>query len=217
MAAPLLRPREAGAGGRRVRLVTFDLDDCLWDSVAVMTRAEEARQAALAAEFPRIAERWGWREFRTEVMQRLADTRPEIRHSPTDLQQEGLRWCAAEAGYRDEAERVVEVGYGAFAAARLRPTLFAEALPTLRALRSQGKVIGTLTNGNGDALAIEGLRDLIDFALTAQDVGDAKPSRAMFEAALTAANLPDLQPGECVHVGVSREWLHAAPQQRPVD
>ena len=110
MAAPLLRPLVAGTGGRRVRLVTFDLDDCLWDSVAVMTRSEEARQAALAAEFPRIAERWGWREFRTEVMQRLADTRPEIRHSPTDLQQEGLRWCAAEAGYRDEAERVVEVG-----------------------------------------------------------------------------------------------------------
>ena len=73
-----------------------------------------------------------------------------------------------------------------------------ESRPALRARRAQGKVIGTRTNGNGDALAIEGLRGTIDFALTAQDVGDAKPSRAMFDAALTAANLPDLQPGECV-------------------
>ena len=33
--------REAQGG---IALVTFDLDDCLWDSVDVMTRAEEARQ-----------------------------------------------------------------------------------------------------------------------------------------------------------------------------
>jgi hypothetical protein len=36
-----------GRGGA-VRLVTFDLDDCVWDSVEVMTRAEEVH-----------ARRWG--------------------------------------------------------------------------------------------------------------------------------------------------------------
>ena len=43
---PLIRPAGLGPAAE-IRLVTFDLDDCLWDSIDVMTRAELARQAFL--------------------------------------------------------------------------------------------------------------------------------------------------------------------------
>ena len=123
----LLREPTATAPSHRVELVTFDLDDCLWDSAEVMMRAEQSRQSALADAYPRIAARWGWRTFRTEVMAGLAETRPEIAHSPSELQKEGLRWCAAEAGY-DDPDAVAALGFGAFAAARLQPTMFPGAL-----------------------------------------------------------------------------------------
>ena len=100
-------------------LVTFDLDDCLWDRVEVMTRAEEARQRLLEERFPRIAARWDWRAFREEVMGELAHMRPEIAHSPSDLQKAALRKCAVEESYDPTA--VSEQGFGAVAAARLRP------------------------------------------------------------------------------------------------
>lgn len=189
---PAVAPLLAG-----VSLVTFDLDDCLWDSVEVMTRAEEARQRLLEERFPRIAARWGWRAFREKVMGELARTRPEIAHSPSDLQKAALRICAVEESYDPTA--VSEEGFGAFAAARLRPTLYPGALEMIQVLRSMGKIIGTLTNGNAEVPGIAGLRDLVDFSLTAEAVGAAKPDRAMFEAAMRVAGITD--PSQCVHVG----------------
>jgi putative hydrolase of the HAD superfamily len=162
-----------------------------------MTRAEEARQRLLEERFPRIAARWGWRAFREKVMGELARTRPEIAHSPSDLQKAALRICAVEESYDPTA--VSEEGFGAFAAARLRPTLYPGALEMIQVLRSMGKIIGTLTNGNAEVPGIAGLRDLVDFSLTAEAVGAAKPDRAMFEAAMRVAGITD--PSQCVHVG----------------
>ena len=130
--------------------------------------------------------------------------RPEIAHAPSEVQRAGLRWCAVQAGYGaaeggPEADAVAELGLGAFAAARRRPVLFPEALPTLRRLRAAGCVVGTITNGNADASTIAGLRDLVDFALTAEGVGAAKPDAAIFAAAMAAAGVSD--PALCVHVG----------------
>eukprot|EP01043_Picozoa_sp_COSAG02_P046472 COSAG02_NODE_4350_length_5463_cov_2.614840_2_plen_108_part_00 len=66
-------------------------------------------------------------------------------------------------------------------------------------LRGMGKIIGTLTNGNADVAGIAGLRDLVDFSLTAEGVGAAKPDRTMFEAAMRVAGITDAS--QCVHVG----------------
>ena len=181
----LLRDPTAAA---RIELVTFDLDDCLWDSAEVMQRAEDSRQAALAEHYPRIADRWSWRAFRTEVMAGLAETRLEIAHSPSELQKEGLRWCATQEGY-DDQEAVADLGFGAFAAARLRPVMFPGALELLRDLRAAGYTVGTLSNGNADVTSIAELRDCVDFSLTAEGVGAAKPDSAMFHAAMAAAGV----------------------------
>ena len=127
----------------------------------------------------------------------LAETRPDIAHSPSELQKEGLRWCAREMGYEPEA--VAALGFAAFAEARLQPTLFPGALELLQSLRDAGYVVGTLSNGNADVANIAGLCDCVDFALTAEGVGAAKPDTAMFHAAMAAAGVTD--PAACVHVG----------------
>ena len=189
----------------RIRCITFDLDDCLWDSVQVMTCAEEARTSVLSERYPRVLERWPtWQSFRAEAMAHIARTQPDIAHSPSDVQKQALALCAEECGY--PADELVTQAFGAFAAARRDATLFDDTVPLLTALRQRGLIIGTITNGNADAQAVPGLGSLVDFSITAKDAGAAKPSPRIFKRAV--ANLASLRPGDgevdprsIVHVG----------------
>eukprot|EP01047_Picozoa_sp_COSAG01_P076987 COSAG01_NODE_13706_length_1545_cov_4.065007_2_plen_125_part_00 len=66
--------------------------------------------------------------------------------------------------------------------------------------------MGTITNGNADAWAVPGLRDVIHFAVDAHSAGAAKPAPPVFHLALTkAAEVGDgctvIEPSEVVHIG----------------
>ncbi|MFW6174491.1 MAG: HAD family hydrolase [Chloroflexota bacterium] len=81
--------------------------------------------------------------------------------------------------------------------------LFDDALPCLDSLRTGDppRVVGVLTNldRTGDELAHEiGFYDHVDFTLTSEQVGEGKPNRAMFDAALRLAGA---RACEAVHVG----------------
>ena len=79
--------------------------------------------------------------------------------------------------------------------------LFDDALPALDRLRSQGIVVGIISNvdRSGDELQDAlGLRLHIDFLLTSREVGEDKPHPPVFLAALGRARVA---PPEAVHVG----------------
>ena len=201
MPAAVVRADAAAFGRRRVRLVTFDLDDTLWDTWAVLTRAHEVKQAYVEENYPRIASRWNLaatRQHNTEVR----NSRPDLAHSFTESHREAIRLQAKEVGY-DEVRAVDDI-FGAFAVARNNVTLYEGALEMLRGLRNRGVVVGTITNGNADATKVPGLRDVISFAVTAHQAGAAKPNPAVFQLALTrAAEVTGgaIEPAEVVHVG----------------
>ena len=198
----VVRADAAAFGRRPVRLVTFDLDDTLWDTWAVLTRAHEVKQAYVEENYPRIARRWdlaATRQHNTEVR----NSRPDLAHSFTESHREAIRLQAKEVGY-DEVQAVDDI-FGAFAVARNDVTLYEGALEMLRGLRNRGVVVGTITNGNADATKVPGLRDVISFAVTAHQAGAAKPDPAVFQLALTrAAEVTGgaaIEPAEVVHVG----------------
>ena len=114
----------------------------------------------------------------------------------SNVQKEALAECARLCGYK--VRDVVGDAFGAFEAARQRPTLFPEVLPLLHLLRARGKIIGALTNGNADARAVPGLDEVVDFCETAESAGAPKPARPIFVAAMRAAGVTD--PRACVHV-----------------
>ena len=79
--------------------------------------------------------------------------------------------------------------------------LYDDVLPVLNNLRSQGFVIGVVTNMSrpGDDVASSmGFRGSVDFTLSSMDVGASKPDPKMFQAALNQAGVP---PEQAVHVG----------------
>lgn len=121
---------------------------------------------------------------------------------------------AARAEFFGEYQRLLLEGAGVEVShelalqvfARVRDTprgyaLYDDVLPSLRALRSRGTLLGLITNNRGDANAlcrVLGLFPLLDFAVSSEDVGVGKPDPAIFLEALRRAGT---EPRETMHVG----------------
>jgi HAD superfamily hydrolase (TIGR01509 family) len=80
----------------------------------------------------------------------------------------------------------------------VRAHFFADAAPTLEAIRAQGLPVGALTNGNADVRRNSAVSAYFDFAVTAADAGAAKPHPVPFWQAAAAAGC---RPCNLVHVG----------------
>jgi len=79
--------------------------------------------------------------------------------------------------------------------------LFNDALPTLKALKQQGIILGLITNLNKDVSAMcreLGLAPYLDFVVTPQEVGADKPQPPIFLAALDRART---DAASAAHVG----------------
>lgn len=179
-----------------VNAVTFDLDFTLWDLTGVLHHAESVAQGLLEQRYPDVAARFdleGLRELRDQVTR----SRPEIAHDVTALRREALRHAGQVGGLSGNAlQQMVDEIFEAFLDARHAVRLYDDAIPLLEALH--GKVrLGAITNGNAEVHRL-GLDRYFDFALSAVEIGAAKPSRLVFETALNRAGV---QAHSVVHVG----------------
>lgn len=101
-----------------------------------------------------------------------------------------------------------------------------EGIAAMRHAKEAGLVVGALSNVYpryvDQNLPLLGLHTDLDFAATSHEFGVKKPEPALFEAALTRAShaarllaadptLPDIQPGELLHVGddLNNDYLAA--------
>mgnify|MGYP002280559696 CR=1 FL=1 len=179
-----------------VSAVTFDLDFTLWDLSGVLSHAEAVCHGLLEQRYPAVAARFDQDGLRA-VRSTLAAENPAIAHDVTALRRAGLRRAGEEVGYQGaELDALVEDAFEVFLEARHAVTLYEDSLPLLRAL--QGRVrVGALTNGNAEVARL-GMDGYFDFALSAVELGAAKPSHLVFE---TAANRAGVAAAEIVHVG----------------
>jgi putative hydrolase of the HAD superfamily len=181
---------------RRLRLVTFDLDDTLWDVRPVLTRAEAATQEWLRTHCPPLAERFDSAALAALRMRLLAE-RPALRHHISELRREAMRTALLECGYAPAAAaRLAAEAFEVFHAARHRVEPFASVEACLAKLAGD-YVLGVLTNGNADVFRIP-LGRYFRFALRAESLGASKPDPAHFRAALREAGV---EAGDALHVG----------------
>ncbi|KPK39464.1 MAG: hypothetical protein AMJ69_05590 [Gammaproteobacteria bacterium SG8_47] len=176
-----------------IQAITFDLDDTLWDTLPVIRAAEEELFQWLALRYPEVARQHDIDSLKT-VRMKLASEHPERAHDLTWLRRESLRRVGEAAGYSGEA--VADGGFEVFIAARHNVAFFDDALPALTQLRRSFR-LAALSNGNADVYRL-GLEHIFEFALSAVDVGMAKPHSAMFEAARQRLGVA---PHEILHVG----------------
>lgn len=178
-----------------IKLITFDLDDTLWDVTPVMQDAEAALRNWLAMHAPRLGPVSV--EHLWTIRAGLLQADPALKHRLSELRRRILLHALEEVGYsRGEAETLAEGGFQVFLAARHQVELFAEVHPTLETLANHFQ-LGVITNGNADVRRL-GLADYFQFTLCAEELGVGKPDPKPFQEALKRAGIAA---EHAVHIG----------------
>ncbi|UZE96462.1 HAD family hydrolase [Alkalimarinus alittae] len=179
-----------------IKLITFDLDNTLWNSDPVLAKAETVLYSWLEKNCPELASRFSVEAIR-DYKAAIANDNPALLHRVSALRLEVLRIALLDVGYAsDAAEQQAKQAFQVFHAARQQVTLFEHAEHLLKSLSLQYQ-LAALTNGNAD-VSIIGLDRYFDFALTAEEIGKQKPHPDMFLAALEKA---EVEAAEVIHIG----------------
>jgi HAD superfamily hydrolase (TIGR01549 family) len=196
----------------RIQLITFDLDDTLWDTAPVIVSAEATLREWLTEHAPKLGavpveHLWAIRE-------RVLINDPSLKHRISALRRRVLFHALEEAGYdHDQASGLADQSFEVFLHARHQIQVFPEVEPTLEILANH-YALGVVTNGNADVSRL-GLADYFKFALCAEDIGIAKPDARLFHEALqrggatanTAVHIGD-HPGDDI-AGAQQAGLRA--------
>lgn len=190
-----------------ISVITFDLDNTLWDVEPALLRAEQAQRDWLLQHRPGSIEHYDhgrlW-EFKKALWKR----HPELAHHVSNMRIQMLYELQREAGYGEaDARAGADAAFAVFLEQRHQVVLYEEALQVLQGLAGRYR-LGALTNGNADIYKTDA-GEYFDFALLAENVGASKPAPDMFRAALAATGVT---PDCIVHVGDSPEHDIAGAQ-----
>jgi putative hydrolase of the HAD superfamily len=191
-----------------IKLITFDLDNTLWDAEPVLYKAEAAMRNWMTSQYPELAlplSKSQMMALKTKVL--LAQ--PALKGKVSAIRKAVLRQFFLESGFStDLAEEQAQIAFNIFYQARQKVTLFEDALSTLHKLSNYFQ-LASLTNGNAN-LNIIGIHSLFAFSLNAEEIGKEKPAPDIFLKALALSNC---RPEQVVHVGDHLEQDVWAAQQ----
>ena len=184
------------AQNNKIKVITLDLDNTLWDVEATIIVAEKNMRMWMQDNVPdalTIYKSDATAEIRSNV---VADNPTQI-HDLTFLRIEVLfRIIAASGVASTQARSLAEEAFAVFFKGRNDVAFFPGALEMLDFL-SQRYALFSLTNGNADVEQV-GIAKFLTDAVSSADVGASKPSRQMFEAVLDRAGV---SADQCIHVG----------------
>lgn len=179
-----------------IQLLTFDLDNTLWETEPVIAAAEQTLLDWLEQYAPRFTQQLN-AEARNALRHEVLTTDPELRHRITALRIAVLKHGLRKVGYSSEqANELALAGFDVFLAARHALTFFPHCEPLLEQL-SQHYQLATISNGNADVRKL-GLEKYFKIIVSADEIGLSKPDPAPFVAALERAGV---QPQQALHIG----------------
>lgn len=176
----------------QIKVLSFDLDDTLWDCAPAIAGAEEALYAWHQDVTPDVAKAHSpdsLQAYRTRIKMDY----PELQGCVTASRLAGLRRLLAEFGY---PESLAEQGFTVFYKARSDVQLYDGALELLASLQQDYR-LAAITNGNADLESI-GIADFFEYIYAADLTKAAKPASDMFRLCLDDMNI---QASELLHIG----------------
>ena len=180
-----------------IRLITFDLDDTLWDVRPALEAAEAAQWSYLKARFPSLALAATPREQTADLRRKLLEDKPELMHHISLFRQSFVERLLLHHGVPGgEAESAASEAFAAFLSQRHEVVLYDNAQSVLNTLGRQFQ-LGALTNGNADVRKTE-IGSCFDYAWRAEEFGLSKPDPALFHHAFEEAGV---SAGEVIHIG----------------
>ena len=180
-----------------IRLITFDLDDTLWDARPALEAGEAAQRSYLNTRFPWLSLDIVSHEALTDLRLSLLHEQPELGHKISLFRETFIKRLLQSQGVPDDESTIAaSEAFAAFLSHRHKVSLFADAESVLTCLH-QHYQIGALTNGNADVRKTE-IGEHFDFAWRAEEFGISKPNPTFFHAAFAQVGVT---PEEVIHVG----------------
>jgi len=184
-----------------IRLITFDLDDTLWDVRPALEAAEGAQWSYLNARYPSLSLAATPAAQISELRRALLKEKPELIHHISLFRQSFLERLLQHHGISDdEAASAASEAFAAFLSRRHDVTLFADTQSVLTTLGRQF-TLGALTNGNADVRKTP-IGSCFDYAWRAEEFGVSKPDPALYHKAFEQAGV---SANEVIHVGDCHE------------
>lgn len=191
-----------------IKLVTFDLDDTLWDVRPALLQAEAAQWDWLEARFGAAIDRRA-KEHHSRLKKRLLNDEPALKHHISRFRRTFIEQLLIDAGIDGAvAADAATEAFDIFLEVRQQVAVYPEAEPMLRTL-SRHFTLGALTNGNAD-VSQTSLGKWFSVVYRAEQIGASKPAPDMFRAAARTAGV---EPSQMVHVGDHLEHDVAGAKQ----
>lgn len=177
-----------------IRVLSFDLDDTLWDGHAVIIQAEKAMHDWMAQHTPKVFAAFSKETLRDHKFQ-FIKRNPHLINKISVARQAYLSELFSQLQYHDHQQKSEDC-FQAFYKARQQVSLFDGIPEALSALKQHYQLIA-ITNGNAD-IQLTGLSDYFEFSLNAEDFEKPKPHGAIFKQALQQIGV---SPEQCLHIG----------------
>lgn len=179
-----------------IKLITFDLDNTLWDINPVIIAAEKRLRNWVAEQLPEAVAHLEMDQLK-QVYKQIKQDHPELLHHPTNFRKKILSIVFARVHSDPESvAALTERAFQVFYEGRNQITLYHQAESILQNL-SQRYPLVALTNGNAN-LQMVGIDHYFEAHFSAETEGKAKPHRAMFQRALSFSKV---EAHQAIHIG----------------
>ena len=179
-----------------IQLITFDLDNTLWDVDTVIVKAESKMREWMRTHVPESLKYYS-QEFLPDLRQRVVSENPEKRFDLTFMRLEILFKVMQLCGQPDDMAKLnAERAFDIFFEFRNQVNFFSGAISMLEGLQDK-YIIYALTNGNAD-IEKTGLKKYMQGAISAADVSASKPNPQMFQR---VSEITDVPPQNSIHIG----------------
>ena len=179
----------------KIKLLSFDLDDTLWQSAPTIAKAEQAFYQHLQTTAPALVAKFSPKALREHRLQYL-HANPGLEHHISQWRVDSLNLALIESGYHEQSQALATAAFDVFYQARQQVQLFEHCAQVLAELSNRYLLI-SLTNGNADLNRLP-ISQYFHGSYRAEQVGAAKPAPPLFLEALKQAKC---LPQESIHIG----------------
>lgn len=178
-----------------IRLITFDLDETLWDGTEVVLRAETEMVKWVSHRVPQFPEQYRTRA--TDIRAATLAKRPRIHYDFNKIRVAVVEEILQECGVQpDEACELASAALCIFHGYRNKLQLNEDAVALLGELR-ENYLLASISNGTSEVHRSP-LKNYFELSVYARNMGTRKPDPAMFEVVLSHTKT---LPQQAIHVG----------------
>ena len=180
---------------KKIRMITFDLDDTLWDNVPTITKAEIETRKWIENKVGKID--WGDLNDFLNLRKELIKEDESIKWDISKLRKEIFRRKLAHITPEKYRNKLVEDAFAVFISRRHEVMLFDGVEVALKQL-SKNFLLGVLTNGNADIFRFN-IGKYFSFSVSSLEAKNSKPNRAHFDKAIEI--MENIKFDEILHIG----------------